>query len=89
MWVTQGSTWRGQVWRCPICIQPVLEAWDRGYSPTDFELSQGIFSFRFTNRRQSTHHLAFDEPVELHWWTCGDNVIGYDRDSNPGSFEAF
>jgi hypothetical protein len=31
----------------------------------------------------STTDLAFDKPVELHWWTCGDKVIGYDRDSNP------
>jgi hypothetical protein len=25
-------------------------------------------SFRQVNYRQSTHHLAFDKPVELHWW---------------------
>jgi hypothetical protein len=35
--------------------------------------------FRCMNHRQSTHHSAFDKPVELHWWTCGDKVIGYDR----------
>jgi hypothetical protein len=38
------------------------------------------------NHRQFTHHPVFDKQVELHWWTCGDKVIGYHRDSNPGSF---
>jgi hypothetical protein len=40
------------------------------------------------NHRQSTHHPAFHESVELHWWTqCGDKVIWYDRDSIPRSFD--
>jgi hypothetical protein len=37
--------------------------------------------------RQSTYHLGFDKPVELHWWTCGDKVIGYDRDAETESQE--
>jgi hypothetical protein len=27
------------------------------------------WSLRCINHRQSTHNLAFDKPVELHWWT--------------------
>jgi hypothetical protein len=37
--------------------------------------------------RPSHHHSAFGKPVELHCWTCGDKVIAYDQDSNPGSFD--
>jgi hypothetical protein len=41
-------------------------------------------SFRCMNQRQSTHHTAFDQPVKLHWWTCGVEVIGYNRGLEPG-----
>jgi hypothetical protein len=40
---------------------------------------------RCMNHRQSTHHLAFDISVKLHWWPCGDKVIGYNRYLNTGS----
>jgi hypothetical protein len=33
------------------------------------------------------HHLAFDKPVELQWWTCVDEVVEYDWETNPGSFD--
>jgi hypothetical protein len=65
-------------------LQSELETWDRGEIPLLFSNDlQGCL--RCMNHRQSTHHLAFDEPVSC-TWTCGDKVIGYDRDSNPGSF---
>jgi hypothetical protein len=35
------------------------------------------------------HRTGLDKPVELHWWTCGDNVIRYDWESNPGSLPRF
>jgi hypothetical protein len=28
-----------------------------------------------------------NQSVELHWWTCGDKVIGYNWDLNPGFFD--
>jgi hypothetical protein len=60
-------------------LRPELEAQDQGDSPTLFEWSQGCFF-----KMQSTHHSAFDKPVELHWWTCVDKLIGY---LNPVSFD--
>jgi hypothetical protein len=34
-------------------------------------------SFTCMNPRQSTPHSAIDKSVELHWWTCGDKLTGY------------
>jgi hypothetical protein len=51
--------------------------------PGSFEIGPN----RCKNHKQSKHHSAFDEPVQLYWWTCRDKVISYDWDLNPGSFE--
>jgi hypothetical protein len=51
-----------------FCQNWKIEDW--GDSPTLFEWSQG--SFMCMNHRQSTHHLVFDKPVTLHWWTHVD-----------------
>jgi hypothetical protein len=42
-------------------------------------------SFRCMNHMQCTHYSAFDKPVELHWWTCWDKVIGTTVTRNQGS----
>jgi hypothetical protein len=31
-----------------------------------------------------THPTQVDKSIELRWWTCGDKVIEYDPDTNPG-----
>jgi hypothetical protein len=54
---------------------------DRGDSPSNDHKG----TFRCMNRRQSAHHSAVDKPGELHWRTCGEQVIEYNWDSNPGS----
>jgi hypothetical protein len=52
-------------------LRPECEAREQRDSPTLFD-PNGYF--RCMNHRQSTHHSAFDKPVELHWWTCGSGI---------------
>jgi hypothetical protein len=61
---------------CPslwFWLQPELEA-RTGDIPQLF-MNDPKGCFRCMNHRQSTQHSAFDKPVELNWWTCGDKVI--------------
>jgi hypothetical protein len=40
-------------------------------------LNHPKWSIRCMNHRSSTHHFAFDKPVELHWWNMW-KVIGFE-----------
>jgi hypothetical protein len=87
LWIRPLSAMHITVVRCHW--GPVIQSLARIGSPGPERFP---YSFRMITRcfwaresHESTHHSAFHKPVELLWWTCGDKVIGYDWDSNPGS----
>jgi hypothetical protein len=63
------SSWQ----RCPLREIPL-------YFPM---IPKGLLDACITGNPHT--NSAFDKPVELHWWTCGDKVIRYDQD--PGFFD--
>jgi hypothetical protein len=68
------SLWLGAIEIQWFRLQPELEARDWEIPLLFSNDPKG--SFRCMNHMQSTHHSAFDKPVKLHWWTCGDEVMG-------------
>jgi hypothetical protein len=80
-----GQNWKPGTGEIPLLSQvgwhwrPVIQTSARigspglGSFPYSFQMiPRGILRTRITG-----NPTVFDKPVELHWWICGDKVIGY------------
>jgi hypothetical protein len=67
-WTLCVSMWLGTSEAQWLRLWPESETRVRGDS-TLVERSQGVRLLGSVSSKYSTHHSAFDIPVELHWWT--------------------